>query len=307
MSRKRLVAIAVLAMLVVAAVVVATVGPVVGARDVVAVVSLHGPIQENASGGILTGGAITPVLVRDRIDDAVADGVAAVVLRIDSPGGTVAASQEIATIIEEAEVPIVVSMGDLVASGGYYMSTTADRIVAHPGTLTGSIGVIWISVDPTGLLDRLGIELDVITQGEHKDMSIPGRLDGENRRIVEGLTADIYEQFVDAVADGRDLPRDEVLGLATGRLFTGEEAVDAGLVDVLGGTDVAVDEAAELAGIDPETVEVVDYEPSFLDVLLGSSVRVGDLLDRIRGDQRAVLELELLRSILHGGWSGPRY
>lgn len=225
----------------------------------VAVIPLSGVIVGASQQGLLTSGGITPDLVRDYLRKAEADAfVKAVVLRIESPGGSAAASQEIAAEVlrfkEETGKPVVVSMGDMAASGGYYISVYADRIVANPATLTGSIGVISQLIYIEGLLEKLGLEMETIKAGKHKDMGIRPLTD-EERQIMQAITDEIYEQFVEAVADGRNLSRDNVRNLATGQLYTGGQALKLGLVDELGGLDRAIEVAAELAGVTAPTVE----------------------------------------------------
>jgi protease-4 len=198
-------------------------------------------------------------LVRNYLSRAEADGfVKAVVLRIESPGGSAAASQEIAAEVlrfkEKTGKPVVVSMGDVAASGGYYISVYADRIVANPATLTGSIGVISELIYIEGLLEKLGLEMEIIKAGEHKDMGIRPLTD-EERQIMQAITNDLYEQFVGAVAEGRNLPPETVRNLATGQLYTGGQALELGLVDELGGLDRAIEVAGELAGVTAPIVE----------------------------------------------------
>jgi protease-4 len=145
-------------------------------------------------------------------------------------------------------------MGDMAASGGYYISAYADKIVANPATLTGSIGVISELIYIEGLLEKLGLEMEIIKAGEHKDMGIRPLTD-EERQIMQAITDDLYEQFVSAVAEGRNLPTDTVRELATGQLYTGGQALELGLVDELGDQDRAIGLAAELAGVTAPTVE----------------------------------------------------
>jgi protease-4 len=274
-----------------------------GTGDAVAVVALAGPIQETGSASLLGGGAITPQLVRNRLQSAQASPrIKAVVLRVDSPGGTVGASQEIAGMIGDFDKPIVVSMGDTVASGGYYISSQADAIVAQPGTLTGSIGVIWASFDPTRLFRKLGIEIDAVTAGRNKDMFLPGRLTPDRRRLVQRIVNIMYDQFVSAVARGRDLPESRVRKLATGELYTGRQALGSGLVDELGGLDEALDRAEELAEIDG--AEVVELSPSLFEQLFGSPTpgALQRLWDPVDPSGKLVLLRELLTNYLV-----PRY
>jgi protease-4 len=269
--------------------------------DGVALVRLAGPIQEAASTSLLAGGGISPQLLKARLDAAHEDPfIKAVVLRIDSPGGTVGASQEMAAMVRDFPKPVVVSMGDTAASGGYYLASQADRIVAQPGTLTGSVGVIFATFDVEGLFDKLGIEMETVIAGEHKDMFLPGRFTPERRRIVQEIVDDLYEQFVGAVAQGRGLSEDEVRALATGEPYTGRQALALGLVDRLGGLEEAITEAEQLAGI--EDAQVVELTPSFFEELFfgpgfAGLVKAGPSMDP---------ELVLLREVLTG-YLVPRY
>jgi protease-4 len=242
------------------------------AQNKVAVISLSGPIQSESSGFLFGGSVITPESVRNELDRAKNDSaVKAIVLQIDSPGGSVAASQEIVNLLEEIKKPIVVSMSDLAASGGYYISAGADKIVALPGTLTGSIGVISEMPNLKGLFDKLGIDMQVFKAGEHKDMYAGFReLTPEEQTIMQDMTDQLYNQFIQVVAKGRSLSEAKVRELATGQLYTGIQAKELGLVDELGGLETAIDEAAALAGIShPEVEYYKPQTPSLLDSLLG--------------------------------------
>ena len=239
----------------------------------VAVIRLNGIITSSGQSGLLTSGSISPKLVRDYLRETESDGgVKAIVLRIDSPGGSAGASQEIASEIrrfkETTGKPVVISMGDIAASGGYYISTYADKIVANPSTLTGSIGVITDFIYIEGLLEKLGLELEIVKTGRHKDMGI-WPLTDEQRNIMQDITDDLYEQFVAAVAQGRGLPAEQVRELATGQLYTGNQALSLGLVDELGGLDKAVEVAASLAGISFPEIEEYSQPTSFFEKLLG--------------------------------------
>lgn len=304
MSGKRIAAIVILAVVgvsLVALLALGAAGGLAGGQGSVAVVDLRGPIQDGA-GGAFGGPAITPGELRDWLEQAEQRRVDAVVLRVDSPGGTVAASQELATLVRDFSRPVVVSMGDTAASGGYYLASQADHIVAHPGTLTGSIGVIWSVFDPAELFDKLGVELDTVTAGEHKDMFVPGRLTDERREIVQDLVDEMYAQFVGAVASGRDLAEDEVRELATGQVYVGTQAFELGLVDELGGLQEAIRAAEDLAGV--EDARVVEFQRRFLDQLLGAGVRspLAALVERGTG----VGELAVLRQLIEGH-TVPRY
>ncbi len=188
--------------------------------------------------------------------------VRAVVIRLNSPGGSAAASQEIAREVEEVRASgrkVVASMGDMSASGAYWVACSADRIVADPATVTGSIGVITRVPQLTSLYRRMGIEEEVFKSGKYKDMGSPGRaLTGDERSIFVAMVEDVYGQFVNQVAGSRHLSADRVRELADGRVYTGRQAVGAGLVDVLGNLDDAVRLAGSLAGVkgEPRVVEV---------------------------------------------------
>ncbi len=213
-------------------------------EDRIVVIGLTGTIQETQTSFLQEG--ISPGRVHSQLARAQADrSVKGVVLRIDSPGGSIAASQEIAAMIREFEKPVVVSMADMAASGGYYIAAPAQGIVALPGTMTGSIGVISTLINTGGLYEMLGIEVEVFSLGEHKDMF--GRtLTDEERRIMEEITAEAYDQFVREVATGRDMSYEEVQRLASGQLYLGSQALELGLVDRLGGVDDAIAYLAEL-------------------------------------------------------------
>lgn len=259
-----------LAMLLLVAILIPTSCIPVG--DKIAVISLSGSITSEG-GSLLFGPAITPGLVKEQLGKAERDiAVKALVLRIESPGGVVAPCQEILKEIEQVKEskPIVVSMGSQAASGGYYISAKADKIVALPGTLTGSIGVISQIPNVKGLYEKLGIKMQTFKGGKYKDMYAGLReLTPEEKEIMQELVDDYYEQFVAVVAEGRGLSKDEVRSLATGQLYTGAEARELGLVDELGGLDTAIDLAAELAGVTTPRVEYYKPAKPLLESLLG--------------------------------------
>lgn len=178
----------------------------------------------------------------------------ALILRIDSPGGSSAASQELYNItkaISDRGIPVVVSMADVAASGGYYLAAAGDHIIANGTTITGSIGVIMEFSNLSQLYERLGIDQEIIKAGEFKDAGRPQRsLTPEEEQLFLEVVNDSWDQFVDDVAAGRNLPRHQVEAIADGRIFTGRQALDLGLVDELGGFDLAVERAKALGGID---------------------------------------------------------
>jgi protease-4 len=222
--------------------------------------------------------------VGEQLDRAEKDmSVKAVVLRIESPGGAVAPCQEILEQMGRVKEkkPIVVSMGNMAASGGYYISAKANKIVALPGTLTGSIGVISEVPNVKGLYEKLGIEMQTFKGGKYKDMYSGLReLTPEEKEIMQQMTDEYYEQFVEVVAEGRGLSQDEVRSLATGQLYTGAEAKKLGLVDELGGLDTAIGLAAQLANIETWQVEYYSPKPSLLESLLG--MNLGSLVEAVQ-------------------------
>lgn len=193
---------------------------------------------------------------------AEAPSVKAIVLRIDSPGGGVVPSQEIYDAVKRVRSKhnkaVIASMGTVAASGGYYIAAATDRIMANPGTLTGSIGVIMELANLEGLLKKIGVESIVVKSGQHKDIGSPFRqMKDEDRRILQAVMDDVHSQFIEAVAEGRSLAVGDVRALADGRIFTGRQAKAAKLVDDLGDLDDAIKLAAEIAGIEgePKVVE----------------------------------------------------
>ncbi len=181
--------------------------------------------------------------------------IKALVLRINSPGGAVAPSQEIFSIVRRIaqDKHVVTSMGTLAASGGYYIAAPSTLIVANPGTLTGSIGVIMEIPNVETLMDKVGISTEVIKSGELKDMGSAFRkMSEKDRKVLQGIINEVYEQFIIDVAESRGMPLEVVRELADGRIMTGSQAHRKGLVDELGGLDDAIDLAAELAGIEGE-------------------------------------------------------
>jgi protease-4 len=200
--------------------------------------------------------------------------IKAIVLRVDSPGGAVAPSQEIYEEVRRAvaKKKVVVSMGSVAASGGYYIASPASRIIANPGTLTGSIGVIMEIPNLEGLMNKLGIRTEVVKSGQHKDMaSIFRGIKKEEREILQGVLDNVHEQFISAVAEGRKMLREDVKKIANGRIFTGEQALKIGLIDELGNLEDAIKVAARLSGIKGEPVVVTKEEKfSLVNLLRGS-------------------------------------
>jgi len=182
------------------------------------------------------------------------EGVKAIVLRIDSPGGGVGPSQEIhreiSKIKMKKKVKVITSMGSVAASGGYYIACASDLIVANPGTLTGSIGVLMEFTNIEELLKKIGVKGVVVKSGEHKDIGSPFReMTPDEKKIIQEVIDNVHQQFIDAVVQGRKLDRDKVVQIADGRILTGEQAKQLGLVDEIGDLQDAIDKAARMVGI----------------------------------------------------------
>jgi protease-4 len=181
--------------------------------------------------------------------------IRAIILRIDSSGGGVGASQEIYREVRKVTETkkVIVSLGAVAASGGYYIASAGDRIIANPGTITGSIGVKMEIFQIQELSEKIGIGLEVLKSGEFKDIGSPYReLTKEEEGLIKELLSDIQEQFISAVSEGRNIPSEKVREIADGRIFTGSTALDLGLVDQLGNFRDAVDLAKKMAGIEGE-------------------------------------------------------
>lgn len=230
-------------------------------KEKVALVSVEGPILRSKE-------------TIDEIKGYVKDmSVKAIVLRIDTPGGGVVPSQEIYEEVKRAasRKKVVVSMGSVAASGGYYISAPASRIIANPGTITGSIGVIMEVPNIKGLMDKIGVKTEVVKSGKHKDIASVFRgIGSEERDILQRVMDDVHEQFIKAVSESRGMSVNDVKKIADGRIFSGSQALKAGLVDELGDLEYAISAAAKMVGIKGEP-EIVTKKESFsvLDLLKG--------------------------------------
>jgi protease-4 len=181
------------------------------------------------------------------------EGVKAIILRIDSPGGGVGPSQEIHREIlkVKSKKKVVTSMGSVAASGGYYVACASDLIVANPGTITGSIGVLMEFTNIEELFKKIGIKGVVLKSGEHKDIGSPFReMTPEEKKIIQGVIDNVHQQFIQAVAQGRRLELAKVAEIADGRILTGEQAKQLGLVDQIGNLQDAIDTVAKMVGIE---------------------------------------------------------
>jgi len=224
--------------------------PAGGTGERIALIRIEGVITQSEE--------ITRLLKQAREDEQ----IKAILLRIDSPGGAVVPAQEIYEAVLKIKASgskkVVTSMGTIAASGGYYIASASHFIMANPGTLTGSLGVIMELTNVEGLLSKVGIEQRTIKSGAHKDVGSPFRaMTEEDKMLLQHVSDDIHEQFIDAVAKGRSLAVSGVKVLADGRVFTGRQAKTVGLVDGLGTLEDAVIKTAELAGIkgEPKIIE----------------------------------------------------
>lgn len=216
-------------------------------KDRIQVIKLNGMIIDKPEASIFSGKSGSSSACIKALRKAAKDEkIKAVLIRMNTPGGTVSTSQEITdavVAVKEAGKPVYVSMSDLSASGGYYVASAADKIFAQPGTITGSIGVIMNLMNFKTLGDKVGIASVVIKSGPFKDMASPYRaMTDEEKNILQAMIADSYDQFVTAVAKGRRMKVEDVKRLADGRIYTGRQAKKNGLIDQLGGYDDALDD-----------------------------------------------------------------
>ena len=233
-----------------------------------------GPLAAVGGGKValvkIEGLLVTPEHVVEELHDYAEDAsIKAIVLRIDSPGGGVVASQEIFNAVKNAKKEgkkVVASMGSVAASGGYYVAAAADRIVANPGTLTGSIGVKMEFASVEKLLEKIGVKGMVVKAGEYKDIGSPFRdMTEKEQKLLQGVIDDVHSQFIEAVAEGRGLPSTDVKAIADGRIFTGRQALALKLVDEMGDLADSIRVAGKLAGIKgkPNVVEKKKNIPFF--------------------------------------------
>lgn len=237
-------------------------------QEGVAIVRVEGPIVDSSQ---------TVAELQAFADDPL---VKAIVVRIDSPGGGVAPSQEIYNAVKrvrkEQNKTVVASMGAVAASGGYYIAVATDRILANPGTLTGSIGVIMQMANFQELLDKIGVKSVVLKTGRFKDLGSPFRpMVEEERELLESVMNDTLSQFIEAVAEGRSMDAADVEQLADGRVFTGRQAKSALLIDEIGDLHDAIKLAGELSGIEGtprvlETIKPFSFQAFLESTFLGS-------------------------------------
>jgi protease-4 len=250
--------------------------------DAVAVIYVEGAIGMVSPTG---GRSVNAAEVIDYIERAESNRrVKALVVYINSPGGTVVPSDEMYRALREAGKPVVAALGDVAASGGYYIACGADKIVAHPASITGSIGVYGQLINAAELLETLGVEGIIVRSGDQKAVGNWFERPTEEQLAVEqGIVDELNDMFIAAVSEGRDMAEAEVRGLADGRAYTGQQALALGLVDVLGNLDDAIAAAAEMAEIEGQP-QVIDYKrtPSLLETWLSAR--------RLPGREVALLE-----------------
>lgn len=233
----------------------------------------------------IEGTIISPDKAIDQLEDARKDpAIKAVVVRIDSPGGSVGASQEIFEELKEIDKlkPVVVSMGDVAASGGYYISCGARKVFANLGTVTGSIGVRMEHMNIKELLNWAKISHETLKSGNFKDIGNPDRpLTPEERELLQELLASMHKQFKEAVSKARKIPMEKVNKIADGRVYTGEQAKELGLVDEIGGLLAAVRFAGKDAGIkgEPMLKKYESEKPWWYKILFEESL--DNILSRI--------------------------
>jgi len=225
------------------------------------------------SGQIIDSREIVRQLSKYRRDD----DIKAIILRINSPGGAVAPSQEIYDEVLRVRADnkkIYASMGSLAASGGYYIAVAAERIFANPGTLTGSIGVIMAFGNAEKLMEKIGLEPQVVKSGKYKDVGSPARkMTGEERVYLQRVVDDVHQQFIDAVVQGRNITLKEAQKLADGRVFTGRQALELKMVDEMGGLEDVIVKLGEAVGIEGRPKVVWEEPPQgFLEWLIQGSL-----------------------------------
>lgn len=248
----------------------------------IAILKIYGPIMIQSSSSMYPSGSDHIIAKLKSFEKN--DNIKAVILRINSPGGTIGAAQEICAELKKLKSKnkkIIVSMGDITASGGYYISSQADHIVANPGTLTGSIGVIMDMFEVSSLLKKIGFSSNTIKSGKFKDIgSWSRKMRTDEKALLQNVIDEAYEQFVKAVAKGRHLTVEQVKKYADGRIFTGNQAKEYGFVDELGGLQTAISAAAKLTGL-TEPIHIIKSRSKFEELFQMLNVKFSNLF-RIR-------------------------
>ena len=244
-------------------------------HDKIAIVYVDGMIVGGRGQvGLFTEGGGTDALIRQLHTARDDESVKAIILRINSPGGTVPASQEVGEELKKIRAtgkPVITSMADMAASGGYWLAACTDKIYANPSTITGSLGVYMPYSNWEELYKKIGVSQEKIKSGPHKDILSPDRqLTEEERAIIQVMVDDMYNQFVEVIAEGRHLDLAKVRELADGRIYTGRQAKEVGLVDELGNMYDAIDGAANMVGLQGRP-EIVEYgKLNAIEALLGA-------------------------------------
>lgn len=252
---------------------------VISLKDKVGVVVIKGVINEAKE-------------INDQLEEYDRDDdIKAIVIRIDSPGGPVVPAQEVYDKILEVRKnkKIVVSMGSVAASGGYYIASAAEKIVANPGTITGSIGVIAQFPQMKELLEKIGLKSTVIKSGKYKDTGSPTReMTSDEKLLIQGVVDDIYNQFVEVISLNREKPKAEIEAIADGRIFTGRQALSLGLIDYLGNMEYTINLAAQLSGIDgePEVVYPKKKRKGIISYIFQEAIRT--VFEEVRTEQTGI-------------------
>lgn len=256
--------------------------------NIIAIYYAEGNIVDQASSSPLSGGSSQIVgnnVVKDLLKLQEDDDVKAVVLRVNSPGGSAFASEQIWHAVTElkAKKPVIVSMGDYAASGGYYISCNADTIVAEPTTLTGSIGIFGLWRYGEKLAKNIGVAMDVVKTNSYADIGDPTRpMNSAEQQMMQAHVERGYDLFLTRCADGRGKTKEEIDQVGQGRVWTGSMALDLGLVDMLGGIDTALEIAIEKAGVEAYTIQNYPGEKSFFETLVESTSKGVDNYIRTR-------------------------
>ncbi|MCE3223805.1 MAG: putative Signal peptide peptidase SppA [Nitrospira sp.] len=267
-------------------------------KDKVLLMDISGVISSDNKDGFYTSPGMLAT-VKEELERAGKDErVKAIVLRINSPGGTVTASDiiyhELKTFKAARKIPVIASIMDVGASGGYYIAAAADTVMAHPSSVTGSIGVIMLTVNARGLLEKVGVETNAVTSGPRKDMGSPFRaMLPEERAIFQGVIDGFYQRFLHIVQEGRpSLSGDSIKKLADGRIYSGDQAKASGLVDEIGYLDDAVEVAKKKAGLTEARVVTYrrpgEYQNNIYSRLVAPTPTLAnltniDLLSMVRG------------------------
>jgi protease-4 len=262
---------------------VITGGSITSGTDSIYLIKMEGVISGSQSSGLLGGASITPEnIIEELIIAEKNPGVKAIIIRVNSGGGSAAASQEIFEELRKIKKPVVVSVGDICASGAYYISCAADKIVANRSSSIGSIGVIMQITNLEELYKKLGITYTTVKAGKYKDAGSPDRpLTDEELGLLQEQTFKVYDQFINDVAQSRNIPVEKVKEIATGWVYLGTEALDLGLIDKIGTYKDAEMLAAELAGIKGEPNVIGATQFNIWDTFLNYSLN--QVAERIMG------------------------